>query len=295
MPTSCWCPPSPPPAPSRLHAEVALEVVLVHPRIPANTGSIGRLCAATETRLRVVKPLFRFDDALIKRAGLDYWPHLDLVVEEDWRAALADAPCWLFTVGAQRLYTDVTYGPNDRLVFGREDIGLEPEILAAYPDRHVGIPMQSAHVRSLNLAQCVAVGVYEAWRQLGRRGMQPTETPQQTSAQWWAQVEPELAGADAAWLGGNAGKGRVGSRRAAGMAIKAWLALHPQDHYGKNFMHHLNALADDDGVEVAIREAAWRLAARPRPEGDFQVPVAPRLTPQDDARLIIAWCQARLG
>lgn len=281
---------SPTPGPCPSPGE-RLKIVLVHPRIPNNTGAIGRLCAATETPLVVVKPLFRLGEADIKRAGLDYWDHLDITLTDDWRPALAAAPSWLFTVGAPQLYTDVAFGPDDQLVFGREDIGLEPEILAAYPDRQVAIPMASPHVRSLNLAQCAAVALYEAWRQQGRRGMEHEQPPQQTAAEWWAQVEPELAGADAAWREGNAGKGRVGSRRAAGMAIKAWLATSPRDHYGKNFMHHLNALADDAGVDVAVREAAWRLAARPKPEDGFQVATPERLTPMDDARLIIAWCR----
>ena len=270
-----------------------MKIVLVHPRIPNNTGAIGRLCAATETPLVVVKPLFRLGEADIKRAGLDYWEHLDITVTEDWRSTLAAAPCWLFTVGAKRLYTDVEIRPGDQLVFGREDTGLEPEIQAAYPDRQVAIPMASPHVRSLNLAQCAAVALYEGWRQQGRRGMEHDETPATTD--WWAQVDPELAGADAAWREGNAGKGRVGSRRAAGMAIKGWLAISPREHYGKNFMHHLNALADDDGVGTAIREAAWRLAARPKPEAGFVVPLPERLTPMDDARLIIGWCRQQAG
>ncbi|MEZ4464114.1 MAG: TrmH family RNA methyltransferase [bacterium] len=159
----------------------------------------------------------------------------------------------------------MTYGEDDVLVFGREDLGLEPEILAAYPDNHVSIPMVSPHVRSLNLAQCAAVGLYEAWRQRERtppmRSDDDADEGTADAAAWLARVEPELALAQAAWQGGNAGKGRVASRRAAGMALKAWLAQQPRAHYGKNFMHHLNALADDEGMPQAEREAAWRLAA----------------------------------
>ncbi|MEZ4471650.1 MAG: tRNA (cytidine(34)-2'-O)-methyltransferase [bacterium] len=277
-----------------------MRIVLVHPRIPGNTASIGRLCAATETPLTLVKPLFSLDEGRVRRAGLDYWPWIDLTVVDDWRDALAGpGRPWLFTAGTRRLYTDVTYGDDDVLVFGREDLGLEPEILAAYPDNHVSIPMVSPHVRSLNLAQCAAVGLYEAWRQRERtppmRSDDDADEGTADAAAWLARVEPELALAQAAWQGGNAGKGRVASRRAAGMALKAWLAQQPRAHYGKNFMHHLNALADDEGVPQAEREAAWRLAARPRPEGGFAVPIPERLTPMEDAALIIAYCRAALG
>jgi hypothetical protein len=116
--------------------------------------------------------------------------------------------------------------------------------------------------------------------------------PSDDAAAWWAQIEPELAGANAAWGSGNAGKGRVGARRAAGMGLKAWLSLAPKETYGTSFMHHLNALADDAAQPQAIRESAWRLAARAIPEGGFQVPLAPGLTPMADARAIIAAGQA---
>jgi hypothetical protein len=115
------------------------------------------------------------------------------------------------------------------------------------------------------------------------------------AALWWAQIDPELAGADAAWSSGNAGKGRVGARRAAGMGLKAWLTLAPQERYGTSFMHHLNALADDAEQPQAVRECAWRLAARPTPEGGFQVALPPGLTPMADARAIIAWAETEVS
>jgi len=105
----------------------------------------------------------------------------------------------------------------------------------------------------------------------------------------WSQIEPEMAGADAAWASGNAGRGRVGARRAAGMALAARLALEPLPEYGTSFMHHLNALADDSGAPPALREAAWRLSARPMPPHGFEVAPAPGLTPMTDARTIVAW------
>lgn len=149
-----------------------MRVVLVHPLIPPNTGSIGRLCAATDTKLVLVEPLgFSLEDRYLKRAGLDYWPWIDLEVTDDWRAALAGpGRPWLFTARAERAYTDVEYGPDDLLVFGSETTGLPEEVLAAHPEQHVRIPMNNENVRSLNLAQCAAIGLYEARRQLGRGG-----------------------------------------------------------------------------------------------------------------------------
>ncbi len=146
-----------------------MKVVLVHPLIPPNTGSIGRLCAATGTPLTLVEPLgFSLDDRYLKRAGLDYWPWIDLTVTPDWRAVLSAGRPWLFTAHAERTHTEVEYAEGDLLVFGQEDTGLSDEILEAWPDQHVRIPMDNPNVRSLNLAQCAAVAVYEARRQLGR-------------------------------------------------------------------------------------------------------------------------------
>jgi hypothetical protein len=112
------------------------------------------------------------------------------------------------------------------------------------------------------------------------------------SEDWFAAAGPELAGADAAWAGGNAGRARVCARRAAGMALKGWLATNPRDAYGTSFMHHLNALADDAAIPVAIREAAARLAARPKPPEGFAAPPPEPLTPMADARLILDWSRA---
>jgi tRNA (cytidine/uridine-2'-O-)-methyltransferase len=273
-----------------------MRVVLVNPRIPQNTGSIGRLCLATDTALTLVNPLFKVDDKAAKRAGLDYWPSVDLHVTDDWREALpADAPVWLFTAHGETVYFDAEFGPDDVLVFGSEDLGLPQDVLAAFPTaRQVRLPMDSPKVRSLNLAQSVAVGLYEARRQLQKRGRMPGEN--KAVNEWFAQADQEILGGDAAWAEGNAGKGRVCSRRAAGMALKGWLAHAPREAYGRSFMHHLNALADDAAVDaVAIREAAHRLAARKRPEAGFQVPTPEKLTPMDDARLIMAWCREQVA
>ena len=146
-----------------------MKIVLVHPAIPQNTGSIGRLCAATQTPLVLVEPLgFSLDSRYLKRAGLDYWPWIDLQVVADWREAL-DGPgrSWLFTKRARRPYVHVDYGPDDKIVFGNENHGLPAELYEAYPGQSVLIPFENPGVRSLNLAQCAAVGLFEARRQLG--------------------------------------------------------------------------------------------------------------------------------
>lgn len=113
------------------------------------------------------------------------------------------------------------------------------------------------------------------------------------AATWMQRATHELAGAAEAWSAGNAGKGRVCARRAAGMALKAWLVGDPRPDgpdYGRSFMHHLRALADDPAAGIAVREAASRLAARPVPEQGFSAPLPAKLTPMYDAELIMGWC-----
>lgn len=154
--------------------EPILHVVFVAPEIPPNTGTTARLCAATETRFHLVGPLgFSLEDRYLRRAGLDYWPHVDLRRHESWRdfeAAHPDARLHLFTARGGRAHTRVTFQPGDYLVFGGETRGLPEEILEPRRERTVTIPMTSPHVRSLNLANAAAIGVYEALRQLGRGG-----------------------------------------------------------------------------------------------------------------------------
>lgn len=154
-----------------------MRIVLVHPEIPGNTGSIGRLCAATGTPLCLVEPLgFSLEDRYLKRAGLDYWPWIDLSVVDRWQAALpTDTPTasrtWLFTAHAERSYVDAGFAAGDTLVFGRESVGLEPTVLDAFPEaQRLRIPMVTTHVRSLNLSQCAAIALYEARRQAGLLG-----------------------------------------------------------------------------------------------------------------------------
>jgi len=155
-----------------------MNVVLVEPEIPPNTGNIARLCAATCTRLHLIEPLgFRLDEPALRRAGLDYWAHLQWQRWPDWttfaRALPPRARLWFIESGGPRLYTEVRYQPEDYLVFGRETAGLPRALLAAYPSCWLRLPMFHAHVRSLNLANCVAVVLFEALRQQGFVGEIP--------------------------------------------------------------------------------------------------------------------------
>ena len=145
------------------------HVALVEPEIPQNTGNIARLCAATLTALHIVgMPNFRMDERAVKRAGLDYWNEVDLRRHRDFaqlQAALPDSRFVLVETATERLYTDWEFQPEDCLVFGRETKGLPTEILAARQDSTVMIPMFNPNVRSLNLANSVAIVLYEALRQ----------------------------------------------------------------------------------------------------------------------------------
>jgi tRNA (cytidine/uridine-2'-O-)-methyltransferase len=149
-----------------------MHVVLVSPEIPQNTGSIGRLCLATGSTLHLIDPLgFTIDDRHLRRAGLDYWPHVQVERHASWTAFDAARPpgrVLCFTARASRSYTTVRYRADDLLVFGCESRGLPPAVRAAYPDALFGIPLASEQVRSLNLANAVAVVLYEALRQQGK-------------------------------------------------------------------------------------------------------------------------------
>lgn len=147
-----------------------MNVVLVEPEIPPNTGSVARLCAGTGAALHLVEPLgFSLEDRYLRRAGLDYWPHVQLQRHADFEAYLSTARpqrMWLFHARAERSYVDVEFGPDDHLVFGCESKGLPGELLQRYCDAGVRLPILSA-VRSYNLANSVAIGLFEALRQVG--------------------------------------------------------------------------------------------------------------------------------
>lgn len=149
-----------------------MNVVLVEPEIPPNTGNVARLCAATRSRLHLIEPFgFKLDDTQLRRAGLDYWQHLDWRRWRSWREFEVGLPVggrvWYVESGGSRLYSEVSYEPEDYLVFGRETAGLPRELVEKNPGWWVRIPMANPAVRSLNLSNCVALVLYEALRQTG--------------------------------------------------------------------------------------------------------------------------------
>ena len=151
---------------------MAMHVVLVYPEIHWNTGNAGRTCLAVGATLHLIEPLgFSLDEREVKRAGLDYWEHVDLHVWPNWEAFAAQLPSlgepYFFSTKATRLLWDAPLGAQENvvLVFGRETGGLPPELHERYRDRFVRMPMVSSHVRSLNLSTSVAVALYEVLRQ----------------------------------------------------------------------------------------------------------------------------------
>lgn len=147
-----------------------MNVVLYEPEMPLNTGNIGRTCVATNTRLHLIEPLgFRLNAKEIKRAGLDYWPHLDVTVYADYQDFLDRNPgakIYMATTKAPHVYTEVSYEPDCYIMFGPESRGIPEEILVKHPDTSVRIPMWG-ETRSLNLSNSVAIILYEALRQNG--------------------------------------------------------------------------------------------------------------------------------
>lgn len=150
--------------------EPPFRVVLVEPEIPPNTGAVARTCVATSTPLHKVGELgFSLDEHQVRRAGLDYWPLLDLSRHVDltaFQAAHPDARLHLLSANAERSYLEAEFAPGDALVFGRESVGLPPALLEQHADRVIGIPTAGG-VRSLNLSNAVAIVLYEALRQTG--------------------------------------------------------------------------------------------------------------------------------
>lgn len=145
-----------------------MHIVLHQPEIPANTGNIGRTCVATGTSLHLIEPLgFRLDEKAIKRAGMDYWEHLDVtnyINYEDFMGKHPGAKIWYATTKAKHCYTDVSFGPDDFIMFGKESAGIPEEILVDNEENCIRIPMKS-DIRSLNLSNSVAICLYEALRQ----------------------------------------------------------------------------------------------------------------------------------
>jgi tRNA (cytidine/uridine-2'-O-)-methyltransferase len=147
-----------------------LHVALWEPEIPPNTGNVARLCAATGTRLHLIGRLgFRLDDKALKRAGLDYWPAVDLarhVTFEEFETALDGSRVWVVETPSAVPYTGAAFRDGDCLLFGGESKGLPPGVREKYAGRVLGIPMPTGKVRSLNLATAVGIVLYEALRQL---------------------------------------------------------------------------------------------------------------------------------
>jgi tRNA (cytidine/uridine-2'-O-)-methyltransferase len=145
-----------------------MNIILHQPEIPANTGNIGRTCVATGSSLHLIEPLgFRLDEKSIKRAGMDYWEHLDVHRYMNFQEFLEKNPqakIWMATTKAKHVYTDVKFGPDDFIMFGKESAGIPEEILVDYEETCVRIPMLDT-IRSLNLSNSVAVVLYEALRQ----------------------------------------------------------------------------------------------------------------------------------
>ncbi|WP_424141669.1 tRNA (cytidine(34)-2'-O)-methyltransferase [Stomatobaculum longum] len=154
-----------------------MNIVLHEPEIPFNTGAIGRTCVATNTALHLIKPYgFFLGDKYLKRAGMDYWQKLSLREYDDYAAFLAQHPelsfgqkqtgrkLWFATTKAEQTYADVSFGPDDYIMFGKESAGIPEEILAKHREACIRIPMWG-DIRSLNLSNAVAVILYEALRQ----------------------------------------------------------------------------------------------------------------------------------
>ncbi len=151
-----------------------LHVVLCQPEIPPNTGNIIRLCANTGAHLHLIRPFaFALDDKRLRRAGLDYHEWADICEHgsiDAFSSSVEHANTWAFTTHATRSYSDAHFAPNDALVFGPETRGLPPDYLRSLGSAHrLRLPMRPES-RSINLSNCVAVAVYEAWRQLGFNG-----------------------------------------------------------------------------------------------------------------------------
>ena len=145
-----------------------MHIILHQPEIPANTGNIGRTCVATGTSLHLIEPLgFRLDEKSIRRAGMDYWEHLDVtryMNYEEFKQMHPQARIWMATTKARQVYSDVTFAPDDYIMFGKESAGIPEEILVENEEMCIRIPMLE-QIRSLNLSNSVAIVLYEALRQ----------------------------------------------------------------------------------------------------------------------------------
>jgi tRNA (cytidine/uridine-2'-O-)-methyltransferase len=155
-----------------------MNIVLVEPEIPPNTGNVARLCAATNSTLHLIEPFgFKLDDTQLKRAGMDYWQHVVWHRWKNWPAFAEEcrkkhptARMWLVESNGPQLYSEARFAGNDYLVFGRETAGLPKQLLEENRDHWLRIPMFNPAARSLNLSNCVALVLFEALRQQGFPG-----------------------------------------------------------------------------------------------------------------------------
>jgi tRNA (cytidine/uridine-2'-O-)-methyltransferase len=152
-----------------------MNIVLVEPEIPPNAGNVARLCAATKSVFHLIEPFgFKLDDAQLKRAGMDYWRHVEWHRWTNWTAFAeklpANARLWFIESGGGKIYSEVKFSADDYLIFGRETAGLPQKLLEENRERWLRIPMFNADARSLNLSNCVALVLFEALRQQGLKG-----------------------------------------------------------------------------------------------------------------------------
>jgi tRNA (cytidine/uridine-2'-O-)-methyltransferase len=152
-----------------------MNIVLVEPEIPPNTGNVARLCAATRTRLHLIEPFgFRLDDKQLQRAGMDYWQQVEWQRWANWAAFQEKLPpgakLWFVESNGPRLYSEAQFSAEDYLVFGRETAGLPRQLLEQNRDHWLRIPMFNEASRSLNLSNCTAIVLFEALRQQGFEG-----------------------------------------------------------------------------------------------------------------------------
>jgi tRNA (cytidine/uridine-2'-O-)-methyltransferase len=152
-------------------SDAPLHIVLVEPQIPPNTGNVARLCAATGCALHLVEPLgFTLEDRALKRAGLDYWDALGVVLHPSLAEFFTRYPpgrCWLLSTRAARSYRSAPFAHGDALVFGKETAGLPASLLESHPQRALRIPMRPGAVRSINLSTAAGIVAYEALATLG--------------------------------------------------------------------------------------------------------------------------------
>ena len=155
-----------------MSSKLGLNIVLVNPQIPQNTGNIARLSAATNSMLHLIHPLgFELSEKHVRRAGLDYWPEVRIQEYANWeeflqQSAKSEGRMWFYSTKGERNYLEVDYQPGDYLIFGNEGSGLAEGFYREYQSDLLRIPIENPNVRSLNLANAVAVAVYEARRQL---------------------------------------------------------------------------------------------------------------------------------